>query len=90
MLGDAGDDNESTVALTMAYVGDCNSLMHQGDVLFFLTGFVQLATPLGAILNTEKTRILTTTTGKSLVERLLASKDTGLIKTGSALQSAIA
>jgi hypothetical protein len=37
MLGDASDDNESTVALTMAYVGDCNSLMHQGDVLFFLT-----------------------------------------------------
>jgi hypothetical protein len=70
----------------MAYVDDCNSLMHHDNILFFLNRCVQLETPLGAILK----RILTTTTGSSLVHKLVTSTDPILTQRGLALQSAIA
>jgi hypothetical protein len=63
--GEPGDDNLGTLGITLAYVDDCNVLLHHEDVLFFLDCFKQLVEPLGAVLNTEKTRILTTTTGSS-------------------------
>jgi hypothetical protein len=40
-------------------------MLHYDDVEYFLQPFEDLATPLGAILNKEKTRIMTTTTGES-------------------------
>lgn len=73
--GDPGDDNSGSLAIILAYVDDCNSLLHHDDVKFFLDRFVQLATPLGAILNTEKSRILTSTSGKLLVNQLLTSNN---------------
>ncbi|KAL7514799.1 hypothetical protein ACHAXN_012120 [Cyclotella atomus] len=69
--GDSGDNASGTRALTLAYVDNCNSLMHPNDVKFFLDCFVVLASPLGAILNTEKTCILTSTSGQPLTTRLL-------------------
>ncbi|KAL7502262.1 hypothetical protein ACHAXN_000775, partial [Cyclotella atomus] len=84
-----GDDNDGTLALTLAYVDDCNSLLHLNDVKFFLDRFVQLASPLGAILNTEKTRILTATNGTPVTRTLLTSKVPHEVATGHSLQQAI-
>jgi hypothetical protein len=42
-------------------------MLHHDDVEYFLQRFEDLATPLGVILNKEKTHIMTTTTGKSLI-----------------------
>lgn len=49
----------------MGYVDDVNILLHHVDVKFFVDCFVELATPLGARLNTLKTRIMTSTNGES-------------------------
>jgi hypothetical protein len=90
LKGDFSDDKHGCIAIILAYVDDCNILLHHDDVLFFLERFVALATPLGAILNTEKTRILTTTTGSSLVDAFLNSNDPNLIARGASLKQAIA
>jgi hypothetical protein len=46
-------------------------MLHHDDVEYFLQRFEDLATtPLGAILNKEKTHIMTTTTGESLIPQL--------------------
>jgi hypothetical protein len=88
--GDTGDDNDGTLALILAYVDDCNILLHLDDVKFFLDRFVQLASPLGAVLNTEKTRILTATNGTPVTTTLLTSSNPNDIATGRSLQQAIA
>lgn len=74
----------------MAYVDDVNSILHHSDIQFFLDQFYKLGSPLGAILNTEKTRILTTTTGQSVVARMKAHRNIGISMTGIALEEAIA
>jgi hypothetical protein len=51
-------------------VEDVNALLHHQDVDYFLNRFKTLGEPLGTILNSDKTRIMTTTTGTSLVEWL--------------------
>jgi hypothetical protein len=73
----------------LAYVDDCNVLLHHEDVLFFLDRFKQLAEPLGAVLNTEKTRILTSTTGSSLVNKLLLHPQMRMNMRGKLLEQAI-
>ncbi|KAL7501724.1 hypothetical protein ACHAXN_000003, partial [Cyclotella atomus] len=65
--GDCGDDGLGSLGIIMAYVDDVNSILNHSDIKYFLNRFRKLTTPLGAILNTEKTRILTTTTGESVV-----------------------
>jgi hypothetical protein len=54
-----------------------------------LDRFKQLAEPLGAVLNTEKTRILTTTTGSSLVTKLLLHPQMRMNMRGKLLEQAI-
>jgi hypothetical protein len=71
--GEPGDDGLGTLGLILAYVDDCNILLHHEDVLYFLNRFKELAEPLGAVLSTEKTRILTATNGKSVVQSLISS-----------------
>ena len=68
--GDKGDDGLGGLAILMAYVDDVNSVIYHDDIEFFLRRFTELATPLGAVLNTDKTRILTSTTGTPLTETL--------------------
>jgi hypothetical protein len=87
--GEPGDDNLGTLDIILAYVDDCNVLLHHEDVLFFLDRFKQLAEPLGAVLNTEKTRILTTTTGSSLVNKLLLHPQMRMNMRGKLLEQAI-
>ena len=57
----------------MTYVDDCNALIPLQDVKTFLELFEKYGGPLGAQLNTEKTRILTSTKGPrySILPRLL-------------------
>jgi hypothetical protein len=53
-----------TLGLILAYVDDCNILLQNDNVLYFLNRFKVLAEPLGSILNMKQTRILTATTGQ--------------------------
>ena len=88
--GDKGDDGLGSLGLILAYVDDVNSLLHHDDVGYFMRRFVELAEPLGAILNTEKTRILTTTTGQSLVQKLIKHPNLDIIRRGKILEQTIA
>ena len=60
----------------MAYVDDANFIVPHEDVLFLLELFNKIATPLGAVMNTDKTRILTTTTGKSILPQKIKEDKT--------------
>ena len=68
--GHTGDDGKGGLALIMAYVDDINCLLPLEDVKFFLDRFKFYGEKYGAIMNTEKTRILTSTSGSSLLPRL--------------------
>jgi hypothetical protein len=46
--GEPGDDRLGTLGLILAYVDDCNILLHHEDILFFLNCFKELAEPIGA------------------------------------------
>ena len=74
----------------MAYVDDVNNMLHHEDVLFFLRRFCELATPMGGVLNTEKTRILTSTNGVKTTEALLNHPQLSFNMRGKMLQSAVA
>ena len=86
---DTGDDGRGGVPIIMSYVDDVNALIPLSDVETFLTLFNKYGAPWGAIMNTEKTRIMTTTSGHSLTDRLCnsVSNDTRLI--GQSLKRAI-
>ena len=51
---------------------DANFLVPLEDVELLLDTFTKIATPLGAVMNTEKTRILTSISNQSTLERLKA------------------
>jgi hypothetical protein len=63
--GDPGDDKFGSIGFSIGYVDDVNAMLHHLDVDFFLKRFVELGKPLGAILNTDKTRIMTTASNVS-------------------------
>ena len=65
--GDLGDNGHSSIGFS---VDNVNAVLHRQDVDYLLNRFKTLAEPLSAILDTEKTRIMTTTTGTSLIEWL--------------------
>ena len=70
------DDNLGGLAIILAYVDDANFLVPLEDVQPLLDAFNEIGPPLGAILNEEKTRILTSTSGKSILEDLQHSNPT--------------
>lgn len=88
--GISGDDGLGSLAILLAYVDDVNCVIHHDDIEFFLRRFTELASPLGAVLNTDKTRILTTTTNSSLVQTLLNHDDLSLVIKGKQLEQTIA
>jgi hypothetical protein len=59
--------------------------VHHEDVEFFLETFNRLATPLGEVLNVTKTRIMTSTSHESIVNKMLASKDEKVVQIGESL-----
>ena len=83
------DDNKGGVPIILAYVDDVNCLLPLEDVEDFLRRFKEIGEDLGAKMNTEKTRILTSTHNKSTVDKLLASSRIGLKSVGTSLQRAI-
>ena len=60
--------------ITPGYVDDVNAMIPLKDVEFFLASFRSHAGPLGAVLNAQKTRILTSTSGTSILPRLRAAQ----------------
>ena len=89
-LGDDGDDGLGGLAILMAYVDDVNAMLYHDDVEFFFQQFQALADPLNAILNTDKTRILTTTIGTSLVDKMMKSTSLNTMMKGQILHRTIA
>ncbi|KAL7501804.1 hypothetical protein ACHAXN_000136 [Cyclotella atomus] len=87
--GDLGDDGHGSIGFSLGYVDDVNAMLSHHDVEYFLQMFKKLGEPLGAILNTDKTRIMTTTTGKSLVERLKGHHNKGKQLLGHQLANTI-
>ena len=73
----------------MAYVDDVNALLHHKDVRWFLQRFVELAQPRGGVLNTMKTRILTSTSHNSVISRLTSSQDATTQFVGADLNRAV-
>ncbi len=65
-----GDDHEGGIPLLLAYVDDCNCVLPHIDVEFFLQQFKRYGEPLGAVMNTTKTRIMTATNGKKTSDAL--------------------
>jgi hypothetical protein len=66
------DDGHGGEPIIMAYVDDTNCLLPIEDVEFFLDRFKYYGEPLGAVMNTDKTRILTSTNGSSTIPTHLA------------------
>jgi hypothetical protein len=65
--GNPGDDGLGGVSIPMGYVDDKNICLYVEDVWFFLTEFKRCAQPCGMFLNTNKTRILTSTNDSSSI-----------------------
>lgn len=64
------DDGKGGAPIILAYVDDANFLVPYEDVLPLMEEFKLVGEELGAVMNTEKTRILTSTSGKSILEEL--------------------
>ena len=58
-----GDDDEGRITLILAYVDDVNCLVPLEDVKLLLPKFKEYGVPLGAVMNADKTRIMTSTHG---------------------------
>ena len=78
------DDKLGGLALILAYVDDANFLVH---VKPLLDAFKEVAEPLGCDMNTEKTRIFTTTTGESILPALKRYNPTTHASLSSAIQT---
>ena len=63
--GNKYDDGQGGVTNIMAYIDDGTLCIPFPDVYSFLRRFAKIGAPVGAVLNTEKTKILTSTTGVS-------------------------
>ena len=74
--GQPGDDGQGGLPIIMAYVDDTNCLLPIEDVLYFLQRFEHYGIPLGAIMNTDKTRIMTSTSGHSILDELTKENPT--------------
>ena len=84
------NDSKRGLPLIMAYVDDVTVLISICDVEVCLQLFKKYGAPLGAVLNTEKTRILTSTNNTSTVDKLLSSGYTHNNFIGTSLQNEIA
>ena len=83
-------DNEGGITLIMAYVDDVNCLVPLEDVYTLLEKCQKYGLELGAVMNTEKTRIMTATNEKSVRNKLLKSWQPGKNTLGKSLGDAIA
>ena len=59
------DDGMGCISITLAYVDNVNCLLHLRDIKPFLNSFKKYGDPLGAVMNTEKTRIMPSLTARA-------------------------
>ena len=88
--GEWGDDGNGGITISMAYIDDVNMLVPLADVEFVLAKVREYGEPLGAIMNTEKTRVLTSTIGEKTTTKLISSEDESTRQLGWSLLRAIA
>ena len=69
------DDERGAVPIAMGYVDNVNALITVKDAAEYLRLFEEIGGQLGAILNTKKTRFLTSTSGTCLVEQMINSNN---------------
>ena len=65
--GHTGDDGFGSIAHLFAYMDDISSMLAHEDVEFFCTEIERLGLPRGCIINPQKTRILTSCSGFSIL-----------------------
>mmetsp|Transcript_18973 Transcript_18973/g.34190 ORF Transcript_18973/g.34190 Transcript_18973/m.34190 type:complete len:1170 (+) Transcript_18973:5063-8572(+) len=70
LRNDPGDDGHGSITHMFGYLDDVTTLVPLHDLLFFCESFNEIGAPLGCFLNPEKTRILTSTNGKSILQDL--------------------
>ena len=83
------DDGMGSIPIVMGYMDDVNALVSIHDAAFFVNQFKKLGLPIGAILNQEKTRVMTSVNGVKLTDRLLISNNDQLVSLGRELRSLI-
>ena len=81
----SSDDNQGGIPIVMGYMDDINAIVHVQDAAFFVYHFKRLGLPLGAILNQEKTRVMTSTNDQKLTDLLREFNDPHLQSTGEDL-----
>ena len=75
--GDLGDDGIGGIPIILPYIDDINALVPLSQVKLFMDLFDKYGREYGAVLNREKMMIMTTTSGKSVVQCLLNSCSVG-------------
>ena len=83
------DDKKDGLPIIMVYIGDVNCLLPLEDVKFFLKKFNEYGWKFGAIVKSEKTRILTSTASDSIMDLLQYDNKTELSLIADYLPSAI-
>jgi hypothetical protein len=68
--GDTGDDGFGSIAHLLAYMDDISSTVHHQDVQFFCSEIEKLGKSRGCFVNPQKTRILTSCNGESILPSL--------------------
>ena len=67
---DKGDDGFGSIAHLLAYMDDISSTVHHHDVQFFCPEIEKLGLARGCFINPQKTRILTSCSGESILPSL--------------------
>jgi hypothetical protein len=70
LSGDLGDDGFGSIAHLLAYMDDISSTVAYDDIEFFCTEIERLGLSRGCIVNPQKTRILTSCSGDSIIDLL--------------------
>jgi hypothetical protein len=74
--GDEGDDGFGSIAHLLAYMDDISSTVHHDDIKVFCTEIEKLGKSRGCFLNPQKTRILTSCSGESILPSLASLNPT--------------
>ena len=88
-LGLSSDDDQGCIPIVTGYMDDIDAIVHIEDAAFFIHQFKRLGLPLGAVLNQEKTRVMTYTNGHKLTDLLKTSDDPHLRAMGDKLSPMI-
>ena len=68
-------DRNENITHVFGYLDDVTTLVPLRNLLFFCQSFNKIGVPLGCFLNPEKTRILTSTSGSSILQDIKAADE---------------